>query len=251
MIWARTVFLVLLASASARAEVPTFVAASVSDPDRPADQIARDAWRKPAEAIAFAGLRPGDRVGDFMAGGGYFTRIFSRVVGPQGRVYVFLPVEELENCAASETVGAHEAAADPRYGNIVLNVARVDDYAAPEALDMVWTAQNYHDLYDSFMGPADIARVNGRLYAALKPGGVLIVIDHVAEAGSGTRDTATLHRVDPAVIVKAVEAAGFRLEAQSDLLRNPADDHRLRVFDPAIRGRTDQVLLKFRKPVRS
>ena len=113
---------------------------------------------------------------------------------------------------------------------------------------MVWTAQNYHDLYDKFMGPADIARVNSRIYTALKPGGVFIVIDHVAQAGSGTRDTATLHRIDPDTIVKTVEAAGFRLESESTLLRNPADDHRARVFDPAIRGRTDQVVLKFRKP---
>jgi predicted methyltransferase len=86
------------------------------------------------------------------------------------------------------------------------------------------------------------------MFEALKPGGELMVIDHVAEAGSGVRDTETLHRIDPEVIVRTLEAAGFRLEARSDLLRNPQDSHRLRVFDPAVRGRTDQVILKFRKP---
>ena len=235
-------------AAAAAQAIPTDIAAAISDSARPATQVARDPYRKPAEVLAFAGLKYGDRIGDFMPGGGYFTRIFSRVVGPNGRVYAFIPVEEMANCAAEETLGAHEAAADPHYSNIALNVAPVDDYAAPEPLDMVWTAQNYHDLYDKFMGPADIARVNAHIYAALKPGGVFLVIDHAAQKGSGARDTATLHRIDPAVIIKAVEAAGFRLEAESDVLRNPADDHHLRVFDPAIRGRTDQVVLKFRKP---
>jgi predicted methyltransferase len=124
----------------------------------------------------------------------------------------------------------------------------VDRFRAPEALDLVWTSQNFHDLYDSFMGPASVPQVTRAIFAALKPGGVLLIVDHAAQAGSGVRDTETLHRIDPKAIIRAVEGAGFRLETRSDLLRNPADNHQLRVFDPAIRGRTDQVILKFRKP---
>src|SRR5262249_17431710 len=103
-------------------------------------------------------------------------------------------------------------------------------------------------LYDSFMGPADVPRVMHALFAALKPGGVLLVVDHNAQAGSGVRDTETLHRIDPQTIVAAAAAAGFRLEARTELLRNPPDAHELRVFDPAVRGHTDQAVLKFRKP---
>lgn len=227
--------------------IPPAIQAAVTDPARPATDTVRDAARKPVEVVAFAGLKPGDRVADFMSGGGYFTRIFSRVVGPSGRVYAFVPEEQLKNCAAAETDGTRAVAKDASYANVRMLSAPVNAFAAPEPLDMVWTSQNYHDLHDPFMGPADMAGLDKRIYAALKPGGVFLVIDHVAEASSGVRDTNTLHRIDPDVIVREVEAAGFRLEAQSDVLRNPADTHKLRVFDPAIRGRTDQVVLKFRK----
>jgi len=98
------------------------------------------------------------------------------------------------------------------------------------------------------MGPADVAALNKRFFDALKPGGVFIVIDHAAAPGSGLRDTETLHRIDPIRMQTEIEAAGFVLEVQSDVLRNLADDHTLAVFDPSIRGRTDQVELRFRKP---
>lgn len=109
----------------------------------------------------------------------------------------------------------------------------------------------YHDLHDSFMKPLDVAALNAALYRALKPGGVLIVIDHAAEAGSGLRDTETLHRIDPASIRAEVTAAGFVYEGESTVLRNPDDSHTLLVFDPAIRHRTDQIVLRFRKPART
>jgi len=224
------------------------IAAALADPARPAEQFARDGERHPAELLAFAGIKPGDRVADFMSGGAYFTRLFSRLVGDGGRVYAFLPEEELRNCAPAETAGTRSVERDARYGNVAVLTAPVARFHAPEPLDLVWTSLNFHDLYDSFMGPADVPRVVTSLFAALKPGGVLIVIDHVAEPGSRVRDTETLHRIEPEVIVEALRAGGFRLEAQSDLLRNATDSHALRVFDPAIRGRTDRVVLKFRKP---
>ena len=251
-----TVFAAILLSGVANAQitlvhdvaVPAYIANAVADPARPADQVARDANRKPGEAIAFAGLKPGDRVGDFMPGSGYFTRIFSRVVGPGGHVYAYIPQEEIDNCPPGEVAGSRALIDDRNYTNVTVTTGPVNGYGAPEKLDMVWTAQNYHDLHDAFMGPANLAVLDARIFHLLKRGGVFLVIDHVAEPGSGVRDTDTLHRIDPAVIVKEVEAAGFKLVAQSDMLRNPADTHTLFVFDPRIRGRTDQVVLKFVRP---
>jgi predicted methyltransferase len=193
-------------------------------------------------------LKPGDRIADFMPASGYFSRIFARVVGPNGRVYAFVPDEEIKHCDPSETSGGLALAYDKSYSNIVVLTGPVDAFRMPEQLDMVWTAQNYHDLYDPFMGPANLPVFDKAVFLALKHGGVFLVIDHVAELGSGTRDTNTLHRIDPAIIKRDLEAAGFQFAGESDVLRNPADMHTLRVFDPAIRGRTDQVVLKFVKP---
>jgi predicted methyltransferase len=228
--------------------VPAAVAAAVADPARPAEQIARDAERHPGVVLAFTGVGPGDRVADFMSGGAYFTRLFSRAVGDGGHVYAFLPQEQLEHCPAAETAGTRGIEGDAHYANVTVVRGPVNRFGAPEPLDLVWTSLNFHDLYDSFMGPANVPEVVAALYQALKPGGVLIIVDHVAQPGSKVRDTETLHRIDPQVIIRTVQDAGFVLEAQSDLLRNAQDSHELRVFDPAIRGRTDQVLLKFRKP---
>jgi len=236
------------APALTRAAPAQQLAAALADPARPAEEVQLDALRKPAELIAFAGLKSGDRVVDFMSGNGYFTRLFSRAVGSTGRVYAFVPAQQLANCSASETAGTRALERDRRYGNIEVLIDAADRFAVPEQVDMVWTAQNYHDLHDSFMQPIDIAALNSAIYRSLKAGGVYVVIDHAAEAGSGLRDTETLHRIDPAAIRAEVTAAGFVFEGESAALRNPEDSHRLRVFDPAIRHRTDQVVLKFRKP---
>jgi predicted methyltransferase len=235
-------------AAQAQADVPDYIAKSLADPARPLEERARDGDRKPAEVLAFSAVRPGQRVADFMSGGGYFTRLLSRVVGAKGRVYAFVPDEQMKNCAPRETAGTRAIEHDNRYANVTVVRLPVNRFRVPEPLDLVWTALNFHDLYDSFMGPADVPAVTRSLYAALKPGGILLVIDHAAAANSGTRDTGTLHRIDPQVIVREALAAGFQVDAHSDVLRNPADTHRLLVFDPAIRGRTDQVVLKFRKP---
>ena len=230
------------------AAASTPLSAALSDPARPAQEVQLDALRKPAEVIAFAGVKSGDRVADFMSGNGYFTRIFSRIVGPSGRVYAFIPAQQLANCSASETAGTRAFEYDARYGNVKVLIDAADRFALPEPVDLVWTAQNYHDLHDAFMKPIDIAALNAAIYRALKPGGVYLVIDHAAEPGSGLRDTETLHRIDPESIRAEVTAAGFVFEGESALLRNPDDPHLLLVFDPAIRHRTDQVVLKFRKP---
>jgi predicted methyltransferase len=239
---------VLDCSADAAVDIPAAVTAAVADPRRPAEQTKLDAARRTAASIAFARVKPGDRVVDFMPGNAYFTRILSDIVGPAGRVYAFIPTEQIANCPAREIAGTQAIARDPGYANVTVLTGALADFHIPQKLDLIWTVQNYHDLHDSFLGPANVAALNRAFFNALKPGGFLLVIDHVAESGSGLRDTETLHRIDPARIKTEIEAAGFVLESQSDVLRNAADDHRLSVFDPLIRGRTDQISFLFRRP---
>ena len=223
-------------------------AAALADPARPREEVALDPLRKPAAVIEFAGIKPGERVADFMSGNGYFTRILSQIVGPSGHVYAYLPSEQLARCAPQETAGTRTLVTEAHYGNVTLLTGAAAAFAVPEPLDLVWTAQDYHDLHDEFMAPTNVARFNAAVFRALKPGGAYLIIDHAAQAGSGLRDTETLHRIDPQAIRSEVTAAGFVLERESALLANPADEHTLAVFDPAIRHHTDQVILLFRKP---
>jgi predicted methyltransferase len=226
------------------------VEAAISDPRRPADQVKLDATRKPAISILFSQAKAGDRIADVMSGNGYFTRILSQVVGPAGHVYAYIPTEQIAHCSPQEIAGTQAIARDSSYGNVTLLTGSLSDFRLPKELDLVWMSQSYHDLHDSFLGPANVAVLNKAIFDALKPGGVFLVIDHVAEAGSGVRDTQTLHRIDPVRLKNEIEAAGFVLETQSDALRNTDDDHKLAVFNPNIRGRTDQVLFRFRKAPR-
>jgi predicted methyltransferase len=248
--WRRVLVLAVLACAgyASADNVPASVAAAISDPRRPAEQVRLDATRRPALVLAFAQVKPGDHVADFMPGNGYFTRILSDVVGPNGRVYAFNPAEQIKNCPPSEIAGSQAIAHDPSYTNVTLLTGSLASFRIPEKLDLLWTAQNYHDLHDTFLGPANVAALNRAFFNALKPGGIFLVIDHVAESGSGLRDTETLHRIDPIRLRNEIEAAGFIFEAQSTALRNPDDDHSRSVFDPLVRGSTDQVVFRFRRP---
>jgi predicted methyltransferase len=224
------------------------LARAIADPRRPAEQQDRDKARKPFEVMRFAGVKPGARIVDYMSGGAYFTRLFSVAVGPSGKVYAVIPEEMARECDPAEFAGTHRVERDASYRNVVVSIQRADELRAPEPVDLVFTSQNYHDLHDHYFAGEKVSDVNRRIFAALKPGGTYLVLDHAAEAGSGLRDTETRHRIDPAQIRREVEAAGFVFEGESGVLRNPADDHGLLVFDPRIRGRTDQVILKFRKP---
>jgi|SRR5580658_2531518 predicted methyltransferase len=236
----------LAAIASAAPTIPAYITAALASPDRPAADTKRDADRHPGELIAFSGMKPGWVVADLIPGTGYFDRIFSGVVGPKGHVYGFYPAE-LKNFIKAP-LPADGVTPDPKFPNFTAVVAPVNDFAAPKSLNLVWISDNYHDLHDPFFAPADLAKINAAVFAALKPGGIYLVIDHRAEAGSGLRDTNTLHRIDEAAVKSEVEAAGFKLVAESDLLKNPADTHTLGIFKPDIRGHTDQFVLKFRKP---
>jgi len=219
--------------------------AAMSDPMRPADDRARDTDRKPGEMLAFAGVKDGDHVADVMPGGGYFTRLFSKAVGQGGHVYAFFPTEA---DAAMAKRGKSIPGPDSDYPNVSVIHQPLVSFTAPEQLDIVWTSQNYHDMHDPFMGSPDIAAVNRAIFSALKPGGVFLVLDHAAADGSGLMDTNTLHRIDEAAVKKEVEAAGFVFEGEDNALRNPKDTRTVAVFDPSIRGHTDQFVLKFRKP---
>ena len=239
----------LCAGGQARGIVPDHsITRAVADPARPEADRARDTERKPAESLAFAGVHPGEKVAELLPGGGYFTRLFSLVVGPKGKVYARVRARQPQAAPDSPDPGApiQAIAADPHYGNVVVSTMSIKELSLPEPVDLVWTSQNYHDLHN--IPDGDVAAFDKAVFDALKPGGVFIVLDHVAAAASGFRDTSTLHRIDPEAVKKEVLSAGFKFEAASEVLHNAADDHTLKVFDPAIRGKTDQFILKFRKP---
>lgn len=222
------------------------IADAVNDPVRAADK-ADDARRKIADVMAFAEVKPGQKVLELIPSKGYFTRVFSAVVGPDGHVFLLWPDEYAKE--DTEGVGATRTLiADAHYKNVSVLNQPAAQLNVPEKVDLVFTAQNYHDYPDTFMGKVDLSRFNKQVFAALKPGGLFVIIDHVAAAGSGLRDTDTLHRIDPAIVRKQVEAAGFVFDGESSVLRNPDDKHDLKVFDKSIRGHTDQFIYRFRKP---
>ena len=227
-------------------DVPTYVTAAINAPARASDK-ADDARRRMAAVMTFTGVKPGQSVLELVPGSGYWTRVFSAIVGPKGHVYTVWP-NEMGKYAAKSLANWQALIKAPPYENVSVLQQPAAQLSSPKPVDLVFTSQNYHDYYDPFMGGLDIAKFNKQVFAALKPGGSFVIIDHVAPAGSGTTDTNTLHRIDPAQVKKDVEAAGFVFAGDSDALRNPADAHDAKVFDPAIRGHTDQFIYRFRKP---
>jgi predicted methyltransferase len=242
----RLLFAFALAAVAAAPGLPHYIAAAAANPAR-GDQRADDARRHGPEILAFAGVKPGDKVIDIIPGGAYWTRLFSGVVGAKGHVYGVWPQPYAAE-AHKDVVNYGALKDNPAFSNVTGSVQPGAQLNVPEKVDLVFTSQNYHDYPDKFMGYIDPLDFDRAVYAALKSGGTFVIVDHAAEAGSGMRDTDTLHRIDPAIVKRQVIAVGFRLVGESDLLRNPADDHKLKVFDPAIRGHTDQFILKFRKP---
>jgi predicted methyltransferase len=244
--------LALLAAAPALAAEPAAdVAAAVAAAGRPKEATDLDAVRKPVEVLRFMGLKRGDRVLDYFTGTGYYAEIMARAVGPKGIVVGW-------NSAGFMSDRVRTALADLRSRNS--NTAFYGTPATaiafpPASFDFAMLHLVYHDAYWESaqykvprIDPNSVVRA---IWDAVKPGGTVAVIDHVAPPGGDTRDVVErLHRIDPAVVRADFERAGFVLEAQSDLLRNPADDLAKNVFDPSIRGRTDRVVYRFRKPAR-
>lgn len=216
----------------------------MNDPARGADRN-DDARRRMAAIMVFTEVKPGQKVLELVPGSGYWTRVFSGIVGQQGHVYTIWP-NEMMSYLEKNFAKWSKLAATPHYANVSVSEQPVSQLAVPLKVDLAFTVQNYHDLMD----PAGVAKFDKQVYDALKPGGVFVIVDHVAPAGSGLADTDTLHRIDPAIVKKEVEAAGFVFDGESGVLRNPADPHTTKVFDPSIRGHTDQFIYRFRKPAK-
>lgn len=219
------------------------LSAALANPARPQADRDRDADRKPAQLVTFFGVKPGMTVVDVIAAGGYFTEVLATAVGPTGKVYAQNPPMLLKF-----REGAYDKAITERLANNRLeNVIRVDAdlppaVIAPGSIDVAVTALNFHDVHN--MNPAAGQAFMKSVYTMLKPGGVFGVIDHVGKEGA---DNAKLHRVPEQVAIDAAKAAGFTVEAQSELLAHPDDDHTRVVFDPGLRGKTDQFVLRLRK----
>lgn len=225
------------------ARTTVFIDRALSDPNRPRSDLKLDLYRRPADMLMLTNIQPGMHVADLMAGSGWYTEILSRVVGPTGLVYV------QNNRISAQNYG--NALKRRLESSELENVIRIDqeleELRLPsQAIDIVFLIQFYHDTY--WMG-VDRVRMNQNIYHALKPGGMYCVIDHRAEANTGSRDTKYLHRVDPKIVEDEILAAGFELTIVSDLLHNPNDDHSKSVFDRNIRGQTDRFLFIFQKPV--
>ncbi|HWK41988.1 MAG TPA: methyltransferase [Croceibacterium sp.] len=211
------------------------IVAAVADGARPAADTARDALRKPAEIVAFAGVRPGDKVAEIAPGGGYYTRILAKAVGPQGKVYALMPAFFASRPGGLDAINALAK----EYGNIEVVVVDYAETRLSEPVDLVWTTENYHDLANG-----DIDTVNMWVFDALKPGGIYFVEDHSAP-GTGTSATNTLHRIDPAAVIQQVSSSGFALDAESDLLHNPDDTHDVNPREA--KPTSDKFALRFRK----
>ena len=221
---------------------------AIADPSRPNSDTTRDADRKPAQTLVFAGVKSGDKVADYVADAGYFTRLFGTIVGSTGHVYAVEPTAFFKFEHFVKAVAELQSYAVTHPNLTVTTAAALEGLKFPEKLDVFWISRNYHDLHDEFMGPVDIAVFNKAVYNALKPGGVYVILDHSAAAGAPANVTETLHRIESSTVRREVEAAGFEFESQSLILANPGDPRTAKVFDATIRGHTDQFILKFRKP---
>ncbi len=265
-------------AAAHAASVPSYIAKAVADPTRPEVQRVRDPNRLPAEVIAFAGVKPGDKVGEIFPAAGYFTQLFCRVVGAEGSIHTvsFLPARPLAAPGSTPPAGPQAGAAPPPSAaprpapppplptscNVKAQTMAASEFAFPPGLDLVWTSENTHDFHTAISGKPDMKKFNQAVFDSLKPGGIYLVEDYRAQTGSGARDVETLHRIDPELVKQEVLAVGFVLVGESNLLRNPADpltvDARENPRTGSLRtneaenlhGKTDRFILKFRKPKR-
>ncbi len=249
--------LVLALSCNAAAAAPVkpvkadaaAIAASIGSSERPAADRERDAWAKPEVVLTLLGARPGMHVIDYLAGDGYYSELLARIVGPNGEVILY------NNGGYASFIGQMlvKRFEGHRVPNTLEKVAEIDELKLPaESLDAALFVMSYHDVYftpHGAQGPmGDAAQMVGALFGALKKGGVVVVQDHVATGADPGQSVQKLHRIDPAVVKRTFEQAGFTLDTDDTTFRNTTDDHTKMVFDPSVRHKTDQFLYRFRKP---
>lgn len=243
---AAAMLMALPAQGSARpAHRPTPIAAAIADVHRGDADRALDESRKPADVLAFAGFKPGQTVADWGAGGGYYSRLIADVVGPKGRVYAILTP------AFTKKEAWDKLTRD--YTNVLPMMLPVKAQTlAPASLDAIFAHLEYHDLYFASekydLPPRDVDAVLRNWFAAVKPGGSVVIVDHVGPAGDPRDVVEKFHRIDPARVRTDLERAGFVFEAESDVLRRNEDPHDVGVFDPSVRGKTDRFTMRFRRP---
>ncbi len=243
----RSIVLALLlslpAGAAAAADIPTYVTQALADPTRPKEDRDADALRAPGETIVFAGIKPGMTIAELYPCGGYFSRPLSDVIGPKGKVYGLEATRWMDCVEADQKV-----LTELPVKNMTLDAIAIGTVKLPEPVDLIWITQNYHDLHVKKFGPVDMAAFNRQVFAALKPGGVFFVLDHTGAPGMSEDDISKLHRIPKSQIIREVTAAGFKLVEENHILNRPNDDLTKVIFDPAVRGHTDQYALKFVKP---
>ena len=230
-------------------KVPSYIQAAVDDQSRPEKDRMRDADRKPAEVLTFAGIKPGMKVGELMPAQGYYTRLLCRVVGDSGHVYgvnFHMHMPPQQPGAPARPRMQPPPPAPLGCNNVTDSTQDTTSLNLPSDLDVVWTTENYHDFHNPMMGSPDMKQFDMAVYNALKPGGEFIIEDHAAPEGSGASDTNTLHRIDPKLVRQEVESVGFKFAGQSKVVANPDDPHTAKVFTMA--DKTDRFLFKFRKP---
>jgi predicted methyltransferase len=226
------------------------IEAAIASPDRPQSDIEQDDRRKPLQVLEFAGAEPGMHVIDVFAAGGYYTELLARVVGATGQVIAY----NNPPYASFAAKGIAERYAGNRLPNVRQITCKIEQLELiPASLDLALFIMSYHDLYwrpDDGSWPAtDPHLLLAKIYAAMRPGGVVIVEDHVANpGGEPDKVVADLHRIDPALVKSDFRKAGFLYDGESKVLANPEDDHLKLVFDESIRGHTDRFLFRFRKP---
>ena len=222
---------------------PAHIKRAVESDVRNTEATARDAGRLPAQVLTLADLNEGDHVAEITTFGQYYTPMLVEAVGPAGKVEMY-DMPYLADFGEGNVGVAGQAFADAR-ANAEYHIVDYSDLSLPADLDAVYNILYYHDLQGV---EVDIALMNSKIFAALKPGGKYVIVDHLAEDGSGWRDTTTIHRIGKEAIVNEISAAGFNLIVDSDILANPDDDRTAMVFSPGMRGGTDRALLIFQKP---
>lgn len=238
---AALVSLTLSAAPAALAQTPDY-AAIVAAPDRTDADRQADQRRQPAKMLAFAGAQTGMKVLDMEAGAGYSTELLARTVGPTGTVYAQDSAAVIERFVKDKF---DIRAQKPAMKNVVHVVRNFDDPIPPDVsnLDLITFFFAYHDI--TYM-EVDRAAMNKKMFAALKPGGFLIIADHSAKAGDGVNVARTLHRIEETTLKQEIEAAGFKLVAEADFLRHPEDPRDQKVFQPTVPN--DEFVLKYQKP---